>query len=109
MARGWRFWRRKQVLVRQLLVRHMGGPCDDAETVSHTIKPIERVNLQMALDRWLAADGRGRLVGYSRESFFGNTGIAQLLQDDIAQAPVQRQQMASGPDAYLDCVMRGLY
>jgi cell division protease FtsH len=110
MGRGWRFWRRKQALVRQLLVAHMGGPCDDAETVSHTIRPIERVNLQIVLDRWLASDGpAGRLIGYSRESFFGNTGIAQMLLDDIVQAPVQRQQVASSPQEQLDCVMRGLY
>jgi SpoVK/Ycf46/Vps4 family AAA+-type ATPase len=110
MARRWRFWGRKRALVRELIVAHMGGPCDNAETVSHPIKPIERVNLQLALDRWLNAEAsRGRLIGYGRESFFGNTGIAQLLLDDIVQAPVQRQQIASSPTELLDCVMRGLY
>lgn len=110
MGRGWRFWRRQQTLVRKILLQHMGGTCDDAETVSHTIRPIERVNLQLALDRWLTAQsGNGRLIGYSRESFFGNTGIAQMLLDDIVQAPVQRQQIAISPEEMLDCVMRGLY
>jgi cell division protease FtsH len=109
MGRGWRFWRRGQVLVREFLTRHMGGPCDAAETVTHTIRPIERVNLQMTLDRWLADDHDGQLIGYSRESVFGNTGVAQLLLDEIAQAPVQRQQVASSPDEMLDCVLRGVY
>src|SRR5688572_11956803 len=107
MAYRWRFWRRKPALVKQLIVEHMGGPCDDAETVSHTIRPIERVNLQLVLDRWVA--GGGKLVGYSRESFFSNTGISQLLLDDIVQAPVQRQRISSSPDDELDCVLRGLY
>lgn len=109
MERGWRFWRRKQVMVKELLVAHLGGHCENAETVAHTIRPIERVNLQLALDRWLAADERSRLIGYGRESFFGNTGIGQLLIDEVVQAPVQRQQVASSPTEYLDCVMRGLY
>lgn len=109
MAEGWTFWRRKPALVRQLLAAHMGGPCDDAETISHVIRPIERINLQMALDRWMARDPGGRLVGYNRETFYSNPGISQLLQDDITQAPVQRQGVACDAERELDCVMRGLY
>src|SRR3954470_10958641 len=105
MARGWKFWRRKPVLIRHLITSHMGGPCDDAETVAHTIKPIERVNLQLALDGWLRRDeAAGRLVGYSRDTFFSNIGIAQLLQDDVPQAPVQRQRVPASLDDELDCV-----
>ena len=110
MGRGWRFWRRKPVLIRDLIVAHMRGPCADAETVSHAIRPIERVNLQLVFDRWLAASGpRGRLVGYNRDSFFTNTGISQVLFEDILQAPVQRQRFALTPAEEIDCVTRGLY
>jgi SpoVK/Ycf46/Vps4 family AAA+-type ATPase len=108
--RGWRFWRPRRPLVRDALVRHMGGPCADAETVAHNIKPIERVNLQQALDRWVAGNGRpAGLIGYTLGSFFSNAEIAQLLLDNVVQAPVQREQFESSPEQFLDCVTRGLY
>src|SRR3954468_2008451 len=110
MALRWRFWKRKPALVRQLIVEHMGGTCDEAETVSHTIKPIERVNLQLVLDRWMQDEGaQGGLVGYVVGSFFSNAEIAQLLQEGIAQAPVQREQFERSPGEYVDCVTRGVY
>jgi hypothetical protein len=109
-GRGWRFWRRKRPLVRDALIKHMGSSCAGAETVAHTIKPIERVNLQLALDQWAASnDGQGQLIGYTLGSFFSNAEIAQLLLDNVVQAPVQREQFESSPDQYLDCVTRGLY
>lgn len=109
MNNGWRFWRRKEILVRDLVIGHMGGPCAEAETVSHAIKPIERVNLQMVLDRWLTASARGRLIGYNRETFFGNTGLTQVLFEEVLQAPVVRQRFASSPTEEMDCVVRGIY
>jgi hypothetical protein len=109
-SRGWRFWRRKRPLIRDVLVKHMGGSCASAETVAHTIKPIERVNLQLALDQWAAGNGSPTaLIGYTLGSFFSNTEMAQLLMEDVAQAPVQREQFESSPDQSLDCVTRGLY
>lgn len=110
MAPPWNIFRHKPKLIRDFIVKHMGDRCENAETVSHTIKPIERVNLQQALDRWLAREGRsGQLIGYSRESFFGNTAIPQMLHEDIQQAPVQRQEVAVSPEETLDCVARGIY
>jgi hypothetical protein len=108
--RGWRFWRRRRPLVRDALVKHMGSSCASAETVTHTIKPIERVNLQLALDRWFESNGGpAGLIGYTLGSFFSNAEIAQLLLDNVVQAPVQREQFESSPEALLDCVTRGLY
>ncbi|MFO0880524.1 MAG: AAA family ATPase [Gemmataceae bacterium] len=110
MAKGWRFWPRRLPLVRQMIVRHMGDACETAETISHTIRPIERVNLQLALEQWLAQDpARGRLIGYSKETVFGGLALAQLLQEKVPQGPIQRQQVASSPDTTIDCVMRGIY
>jgi len=107
---NWLFWRPNRVLLRKLIVKHMGGRCDDAETVTHTIRPIEQVNLHLVLDRWLEqSNPRGRLVGYTRETFFGNTGISQLLHDDVLQAPVQRQRISINATDEVDCVQRGLY
>jgi hypothetical protein len=107
---SWWFFKRKQPMVKDLLEGHLGGPCEQAETVSHTIKPIERVNLQRALDTWLASDGpASQLVGYAADSFFSNVGMSQLMLDEIRVAPVKRQQFETSPDEFLDCVTRGLY
>ena len=109
MLSGWPFFRRKPPLVKDMLERHLGGPCELAETVSHTIKPIERVGLQRHLDAWLASDKRAQLIGYAADSFFSNVGMSQLMLDDIRVAPVKRQQVEISPDEMLDCVVRGLY
>lgn len=109
MKRWWQL-RRRPPLLRQLIVAHMGGACDDAEAVTYTIRPVERINLQLALDRWLTGEaGRGRLVGYNCDSFYSNTGFSQMLLGDIPQAPVQRHGIPVSPEDNLDCVMRGLY
>ncbi len=109
MLSGWRFFKRKPPLVKDTLEGHLGGPCELAETMSHTIKPIERVGLQRHLDAWLARDRKGQLIGYAADSFFSNVGMSQLMLDDIRVAPVKRQQVETSPDESLDCVVRGLY
>jgi hypothetical protein len=109
MGVAWKFWRR-QPLVRKLLAAHMRGPCNDGETVSHAIKPIERINLQMAQDHWLEKCGeKGRLIGYNSNAMFGSASIAQLLQDDVVLSPVQRQRVPRTADEEMDCVVRGVY
>ena len=98
--------------VRDHLTRHMGGPCADAQTIAHPIKPIERVNLQLALDGWFGANGRpGRLLGYAGNFFSRSTGMSQLLaEDNVTVAPVERERFPRGPGGEeLDCVTRGLY
>jgi hypothetical protein len=107
---GWKFWKRKRPIVRDALIKHMGDACSSAETVTHTIKPIERVNLQLALDRWYADEpGPKALVGYNVASFFSNAEMSQLLLDNVVQSPVQREQHERGPGDLVDCVMRGIY
>ncbi|MGL4554013.1 MAG: AAA family ATPase [Gemmataceae bacterium] len=101
---GW--FKRKQPMVKSLLERHMGGRCESAETVSHTIKAAERVTIQMTLDAWLAEGGQ--LVGYAPDSSYGNITLPQLLLDDVRVAPVQRRQFEKTPDDLIDCVTRGL-
>jgi hypothetical protein len=93
-----------------LLVEHMSGSFEDGETVSHPIKPIDRVSLQLALDRWMASGPeKGRLVGYTGLSLFGPVSVADLLQGDVVQSPVQRQRFPVAEDEDLDCVIRGVY
>jgi hypothetical protein len=98
--------------VRNHLTQHMGGPCADAQTIAHPIKPIERVNLQLALDGWFGGNAQpGRLLGYTANIYSRSTGMSQLLADkDVALAPVERERFPSGPGGEeLDCVTRGLY
>jgi hypothetical protein len=108
-----RLWTRRKVenQVKPLLIRHMGGPCDKAQTISHVIKPIEHVSLQLALDRWFDTDqGSAQLIGYSASVFSRANGLGQLLHDkETALAPVERQQFSRGPGEELDCVTRGIY
>ncbi len=54
------FWlsdrnRKEKGEIRKLLLAHMRSS-QGAQTISHAIKPYERVNLQLALDRWFDKD-----------------------------------------------------
>lgn len=101
-----RRWFRLKPLVRHAVEKHMGGPCESCETMTHTIRPIERINLHRALDRMLG--GGGQLIGYNAGNF-SNVTVSELLLDDKPIAPVQRQRFETKPDEFLDCVTRGIY
>jgi hypothetical protein len=106
----WKWLSRPKNELKKAITQHMGGDCADAQSITHSIKPIERVNLQVALDRWFANNERpARLIGYSPGSTYRNTDIAQLLQGEATPAPVQRQQFPLAPENELDCVVRGIY
>jgi AAA+ superfamily predicted ATPase len=113
MAFDWRFWQRREPTVRQFILAHMQSSCEAAETVTHSIRPIERVNLQLVLDRWITQSPSHSLIGFSAETFFSNTELAQLVQDkgsqDLKRAPVQREQVPVSLDQTVDCVVRGIY
>lgn len=94
--------------VRRRIEEHMGGDCVSAHTVGHTIKPIERVNLQLALDRWM--NGKGQLLGYSTLQWEHDVSLAQVLvRDSLIIAPVEREQLDRNLGESLDCVTRGIY
>ena len=101
-----RWFKRKKPLVRDAVEEHMGGPCETCETMTHTIRPIERINLHRALERMLGESGR--LIGYGTASY-SNVTISELILDDKPIAPVQRQRFETKPDEFLDCVTRGIY
>jgi hypothetical protein len=105
------FRRRRKDLLRPQLVRHLGGEGTNAQTITHPIQPVERVNLQLALDRWFEREaGQARLLGYSAGNTFRNTTLARLLRDQtVSQGPVQWARYPVGPTEELDCVTRGVY
>lgn len=82
--------------VRSRLVGHMGGDCVSAHIISHTIEPLEQVNLQLVLDQWLQKEG-GSLFGYSLSGYTFETGLAHFLRTPEAIAPVEREYAEAGP------------
>jgi hypothetical protein len=103
--------RRPENPIRSRLRGHMNADCLSAHILKHAIKPIERVNLQIALDHWLEADRPGsELLGFSPGPYSTNTGLTRMLVNEETElAPVQREQFARGVGEELDCVTRGIY
>ena len=90
---------------------HLGVACLDSQTVNHPIKPVERVNLQRVLDRWAAAAGpQAEAFGHAHAGYGPDDSIVRhLINDELRQSAVEREQLESGPDETLDCVRRGGY
>jgi hypothetical protein len=102
--------------VRKRIERHLGGDVLHTETITHNVRAVERVNLDLVLDRWLNNAGRhnGRespagLVGYSIQ-MYESTGLADLAAgSDLFIAPVVRESLAIAPGRNGDLVERGIY
>jgi hypothetical protein len=98
--------------LRLLLQAHLEKPSESAQTINHTIKPVDRINLQLTLDRWLTeSGGTGRLLGFTQQNgFFHGPTLAELLRaDDVFQGPVERGEFEQRPNEMLDCVVNGVY
>jgi hypothetical protein len=68
--------------VRARIEKHMGGNCVQTHIISHTIQPLEQVNLQLVLDKWLAQSGFnpfGVKKGCWREILDGRTASFVVL------------------------------
>jgi AAA+ superfamily predicted ATPase len=99
----------------KLLTEHLGGPLDGLEVVEESWPSYDLVNVQIALNSWLAEAGRShQLVGmadYRHREF----GLTDLLQPDrYGHGPtpgnVSWSNLASGPDGQLQPAVRaGLY
>jgi hypothetical protein len=92
------------------LEKHLGGSCRSAQTITHAIQPIERVNIQIVLDRWLeAGKPKANVFGYAFGLFPGSANnLSGLVINDISIAPVQRQRFGDVANS-LDCVTHGIY
>ena len=104
-------WSKKAVKLRPLVERHLGGGLEEAQTVAHEIKPVERVNLQRVVDRWAAAgDPPVEPLGLTSTAYMSDEGIVRfLMTDDLIRSAVERVQLDAGPGETLDCLKRGLY
>src|SRR4051794_2857890 len=104
--------RKRKASIPPILAQHMGGSCEEAQTITHTIKPVERVNLQLALDRWFGENpGPSRLFGYAVASYDRARTLSQLLvaHEEVHLAPVERERFPLSAREELDCVTRGVY
>lgn len=98
----------------KLLAAHLGG-LDGLEVIEESWPAYEHVNVQVALDTWLAAEGRRHeLVGMAnfRHREFGLTDLLRRQRDDYGPAPgnVAWTHLASGPHGEVrQAVRAGLY
>jgi hypothetical protein len=97
--------------LRKPVERHLGIDLAEAQSVAHDIKLVERVNLQRIIDRWAAeSKPAAQIYGYTTSGYFADDGLVRyLVNDELIQAPVEREQIECGPRESLDCVVRGLF
>ncbi len=109
----WQWWKARPRLrkLREPIERHLAIDLDRAQSVTHDIKPIERINLQQVVDRWSdESHPPAQVLGYSSTGYFADDGLVRyLITDELIQAPVERIRIESGPSDSLDCISRGLY
>jgi cell division protease FtsH len=105
---------RDEPAIRKLLLEHLGGELAEMPVVSAPLAGYERVNFQVALDAFLAADGRAsQLIGLStmRGYRFGLAELGQpasrfgMLPDP---GPAEYETVAVG-ERQISCVATGLW
>lgn len=100
--------------VTAVLVEHLGEQACDLPASAGAWPPYEHVNVQIALDHWLAGEGtEHRAVGIagSRHRLFGLADLLQPGQDrGMAPGSLSKVDRDCGPDdATYSCVQCGLY
>lgn len=101
-------------LIHGALVEHLGDGAQDLPVASGSWPPYDHVNVQTALDAWLAArPGSSRLLGLTgfRHRMFGLADLFSPGMDaGMAIGSVARVELATGPDGeVLGCVQCGIY
>src|SRR5436189_1234471 len=89
--------------------RHMGGKCLQTHIISHAIQPLEQVNLQIVLDKWLETEPFSNLFGYSFGQYTFEQNLAHFVQTPEPVAPVEREHCHVNANGTLDCVTRGAF
>src|SRR6185369_10019774 len=69
MAWNLDFLRPQTDSVKARIERHMGGNCRQSQIISHSIQPLEQVNLQIILDKWLHTSSGDDLFGCSFQHY----------------------------------------
>jgi hypothetical protein len=97
--------------LRPRVERHLRIALPLAQSVTHNLQAIERVNVQSVIDRWAGESNPPvEPIGYSATGYVGHDRLVQYLNtNELIQGPVERAQFETGPQQTLDCVQRGLY
>jgi AAA+ superfamily predicted ATPase len=89
--------------------RHMGRKCLQTHIINHAIQPLEQVNLQIVLDKWMETEPFSNLFGYSFGQYTFEQNLAHFVQTPEAVAPVEREHCPVSANETLDCVTRGVF
>ncbi len=88
---------------RSMVAEHLGTPVDDLAVAEESWPAYEHVNVQAALDAWLADEGRThQVIGMTDYRHRGGFGLGDLLMPDLyGDGPrpgnVTRTSLPSGP------------
>jgi hypothetical protein len=105
----------EQPTFRSIIGAHLKTAVDDLSVVEEAWPAFEHVNVQAALDAWLAVDGRThRVIGLADYRHRGGFGLSDLLGEDPHRhgprpGNVTRVSLPSGPDGQSrDCLRAAL-
>ncbi|MCI0634676.1 MAG: AAA family ATPase [Actinobacteria bacterium] len=106
-------WAERASPVRELLDRHLGQDSAVLPVVSEGYATYDHVNLQVALDAYLEADGRTHelvgLTGQQRRWMSLTDLVATAHQAGVGIGSVDLVNLPVSPDDTLACVAFGLY
>ena len=97
----------------ELVAAHLGEARRTTSVVVRDVPPFEQVNLQVALDAWIAAPGREVAVhGLALNEQYGPTGLQDIVHGEV-NGPLQLSapdvvDLPSGPDRTQACWRRAL-
>lgn len=99
--------------LRDLLDSHLGEDCSGLPVVSESFMPYDHVNVQVAVDAYLAAEGRTfelhGATGQQRHYSSFSDLIQQSRWDVVGLGSVDFENLPIGPEETLACVRFGLY
>ena len=99
--------------LRALLDEHLGEDCSTVPVVSETFMPHDHVNVQVAVDAYLAERGRRfelhGATGQQRHYASFSDLIQQSRWDIVGLGSVDYENLPVGPDETLACVKFGIY
>ena len=97
----------------QMLDAHLGADCTTLPVVSESFAPYDHVNVQVAIDAYLAEDGRSfelhGATGQQRHYGSFSDMIQQSRWDVVGLGSVDFENLPIGPDEMLPCVKFGIY
>src|SRR5215470_12214356 len=97
--------------LRPIIEKYLQGDITNSHLISYNIRPIDRVNFQLVIDRWIQnSQEKTELLEYSQGNYYSEKGISSsLMSNELFLAPVERESFPTTNNESLDCIKRGLY